>query len=255
MKYSSPIGMGIDILSKVDEIKIPYDNISEIEYYFGQYPEVEFVIQINSGAEVNIELLKELNGKYNITLELINIRNTDIYNKYNLKWFWKYPIQTFYDLQDLKRLGADQVLIEAPLFFDLKTVKSFDIKVRVIANQCYQNYIPRENGIHGCWILPQHMHLYEDYVYMVEFHYINKIQYKKLLEVYKERKDWVEDCDLIFHNFNYHILGTAISEDLGAARLTCKQRCAQGRCHLCNSAFNLGNTITERMIEEVKSKI
>jgi len=182
-----------------------------------------------------------------LTIELTILTETSKYNKNGLKWFWKYPIQTYYDLEGLIELGASQVLVDAPLFFDLEKVNSCGIKVRVIPNQCYQSYIPRANGITGCWILPQHMYLYEKLIYMIEFTYINNIQLNRLIEVYKNDKKWIEDCAVLFKYFDTHIMGGAIPEDIAQARLNCKQKCAtNGRCRLCERSIELAQTITEK---------
>lgn len=257
MKYSIPAGSGIKILSKADEIKIPYGRISEFQDYFNQYPNASYVITIDDRTEQpNFKLLKDINKQTDLTIELLVLTQTQQYNEHNLKWFWKFPIQTFYDLQGLKDLGASQVLIDAPLFFDLPNVKKYGLKVRAVANQCYQSYIPRANGLHGCWILPQHIELYENYIYVIEFVYKNYIQLNKLIEVYKKQKSWVECCNLPFKYFGRNdIYGNMITEDLAKARIKCKQRCAQGLCHLCDTEVNLSKVIKTQMVNEFKEKI
>lgn len=256
MNYSVSAGSGIKCLKQADEIKIPYNKISEIKNYIDSYPDIAFVITIDDRSdEVNYKLLNELNNTINLTIELITLTKALDYTKQNLKWFWKYPIQTFYDLEGLIQLGASQVLIDAPLFFDLKKIKEYNIKVRLIVNQCYQNYIPRANGIHGCWILPQHMYLYEDYIYMIEFTSINTIQLNKLLDVYKNQKQWIEDCNVLFKYFNYHILGSAVSEDLTKIRLNCGQRCTRGKCDVCDKYLALGRQMTSDLVTNIKERL
>jgi len=256
MKYSAPAGSGIKILSKADEIKIPYEKITEIENYVDYYSDVSYVIIITEKKDkVNFKILQEWNSKIDLTVELDNLSEINKYAELGIKWYWKYPVQTYYDLDGLRQAGAAQALIDAPLFFDLPTVKKYGMKVRVIPNLCYRNYIPRANGICGCWILPQHMHLYEDYIDIIEFDSINNIQLNKLLEVYKDKKIWTEDCSVIFKNFNYKVFAGAIPDKVAKARLSCKQRCAQNKCSICKTFVRLEDILTKRMIERYKDGI
>ena len=91
-------------------------------------------------------------------LDIFALEDINMYKEcklHKVKYYWAYPITSFYELEGIVALGVCQILIGAPLFFDLFRVQSFGKDIRVVANNCFDNYIPRENGICGVYIRPE----------------------------------------------------------------------------------------------------
>lgn len=193
-----------------------------------QYPDKEYIVeldQINDNALWNyISICNEkLNG--NLYVKLYNLKGAPTCKEKGLKFFYAYPASSFYELRGLKDLGVSYVYITAPIFFDMDTVKSVEIPVRLIPNICYDSYIPHDNGVCGQWVRPEDQEIYEKVgCEVVEF--INDLASKEkeeaLYRIYAERKEWPGEMDNIFINFNYPALNRMVPPDLALVRLNCK---------------------------------
>lgn len=193
-----------------------------------QYPDKEYIVeldQINDNALWNyISICNEkLNG--NLYVKLYNLKGAPTCKEKGLKFFYAYPASSFYELRGLKDLGVSYVYITAPIFFDMDTVKSVEIPVRLIPNICYDSYIPHDNGVCGQWVRPEDQEIYEKVgCEVVEF--INDLASKEkeeaLYRIYAERKEWPGEMDSIFINFNYPALNRMVPPELALVRLNCK---------------------------------
>lgn len=193
-----------------------------------QYPDKEYIVelnQINDNALWNyISICNEkLNG--NLYVKLYNLKGAPTCKEKGLKFFYAYPASSFYELRGLKDLGVSYVYITAPIFFDMDSVKSVEIPVRLIPNICYDSYIPHDNGVCGQWVRPEDQEIYEKVgCEVVEF--INDLASKEkeeaLYRIYAERKEWPGEMDSIFINFNYPALNRMVPPELALVRLNCK---------------------------------
>ena len=252
MKYSLPSRVNNRILQKADEIKIEYRDRAIVFEYIEEFPKADIILCIPTNAEeFDIKIIKAYNekAKDRFYCELEDISLGTLLKQNNIKFFWKYPVTTFYDLRALKEFGVSQVLIGAPLFFSMDRIKKFNIPIRIIPNTCFETNIPRENGVCGTWVRPQDTYLYEDYVYMFEFKAEHLKQYTTLYEIYAEKQEYIHNMNILFPGFNYSILAISIPTELPESRLNCGQVCAEGRCALCTKAFTLGNLIQDRFVE------
>jgi hypothetical protein len=197
---------------------------------------------------------------YNDKLDFyVTIQNLFIHQEvkeHGLRFYWPYPITSYYELRGIIALEPSYLLLGVPLCFDLKTVKSItDIPLRLIANTSYDPYIPRKDGICGQWIRPEDVPAYEEYVAALEFVDANLTKEATLLHVYKENGSWPGNLNLLFDNFNFNVDNRAIPEDLGERRMNCRQRCMRdGTCHRCISALQFADLIRKRHEEQVLSK-
>lgn len=193
-----------------------------------QYPDKEYIVeldQIYDNATWNyISICNEkLNG--NLYVKLYNLKGVPTCKEKGLKFFYAYPVSSFYELRGLKDLGVSYVYTTAPIFFDMDTVKSVGIPVRLVPNICYDSYIPHENGVCGQWVRPEDQEVYEKAgCEVIEF--INDLDSKEkeeaLYRIYAERKEWPGEMDNIFINFNYPALNRMVPPDLALVRLNCK---------------------------------
>lgn len=252
MKYSLPNRISLQYLKQADEIKIQKSDCGKTIDYIEDYPEAEIVLcvgdlkqQFSGNEEVIANTLKmykeESNKKFSIELEHLN-EDIALLKELEIPFFWKYPVTTFDELQALKELGVSQVLIDGPLFFQMREVKRFHIPIRVIPNVCYENYLPRANGLHGTWMRPQDQDLYDQYVSILEFKEKDFIKLEALFDIYSKDKTYFGDLNTLFTNFGFTtpILAAAVPRDVIKSRLNCGQRCTQNRCHLCERGLSVG---------------
>ena len=231
------------ILAQADEIKFQYKDRERILDYIENYSNKTFIIDIPKEEIVNDwDFLNMLNEKTNIILA---IRDLTIIENHNFKFYWAYPIMTWYELQGIILLSPSYLFIEAPLSFELEKIKSkFNIPIRLNANLTYDAYIPRENGIYGTWVRPEDIEIYEEWVDTIEFFTNDLSKEATLFHVYKDQKTWPGNLNLLLTNLNYNIDNRALPEEIGKIRANCGQRCMSGNsCDFCGTAFNFAKRV------------
>ena len=240
MKYCLSARQSKEFLNKADEIKIEVRDYKAIIDYIENYPNKTLIL----------ELEHELPEKFSWnTIEMYSKKHENFYcavaNKNqilecklrNIKFYYKFTITTFYELASLKEMGASYVLIGAPLIFDLKNVKRYNIPIRAIPNLAYEPYLDHPNGICGGWIRPEDVDKYSEYIDVFEF-YAPKMLEKEatLYHIYAENKNWPGNLNLLIDFLNIDANNNAIIDENGFAekRMNCKQRCmSNGNCHYC----------------------
>lgn len=178
----------------------------------------------------------------NLVVALPTLANIDECKKRNLKFYYNYPITTFYDLCALKELGAEYALIDSPLVQDIIKAAEVGIKLRVVPNVAYYAFIPRDEGVCGSWIRPEDLSLYESYIDVVEFEDCDIKKEQALFRIYAEQKSWPGNLEMIITNLNYPGINRIIPPELTKKRMACGQRCQSGgHCKLCYRYLDLAN--------------
>lgn len=242
MKVSLTCQHKDDVLVKADEIIITFDRIGKLYDYIEKYPHKDFVIDLPSGLTLDYPHVVMCEAQ--LTTGSLYIRLHDLNphlqvakcKEHNLKFFWSEAAKTFYELYSLKRLGVSYTYIEAPLFFQMDEVKRVGIPLRLIPNRCYSDGIPRENGLHGCWVRPEKLSLYEPYCNVVEFYSDSPVQELVFYRIYIKDKAWPGDMGTIYYGFNLHMDNNLVYEGLDEMRLNCGQKCETSRpyCVMCD---------------------
>lgn len=168
---------------------------------------------------------------------------------HNLKFYYKYPITSFYELEALKTLGASYALIGVPLIFDLDHVKRYNIPLRAIPNLAYEPYLPHEDGICGGWIRPEDVDIYGEYISVLEF-YAPKALDKEatFYHIYAENKKWPGNLNFLIDGLKIDANNQMIydEENFAKRRMNCRQRCMQtGTCHYCIDQIKFMDTINK----------
>jgi hypothetical protein len=162
-------------------------------------------------------------------------------------------------------LEVSQILIDGPLFFNIPKVKEIcgDVKLRVVANKCVNNYMPRHNGICGVYIRPEDVDEYDKYISYIEFDTNDLEKERTLIKIYKEQKNWPGNLNLLLDNLNVNIDNRGFEylpgynpKEFVHRRLTCGQKCQENpvRCRFCPTMFNLINTV-DRNSDWIKEQI
>lgn len=236
----------MEYLRKADEIKIRFDDYQAIPDYFEDYPTANIILELNQ--DVSEEMWRELYG-FNILGQgkfICCVENLDqIYKcqENDIKCYYGYPVNSFYELRALKDLNVCYVRLAPPLTHSLDKVAKFEIPVRAVPNVCYQGYLPHENGIHGQWIRPEDITLYNKYIDVIEFEDCSRIEKEQALyRLYMVEKEWPGDFDMLYTNFNYKGVNRMLDSDLSVRRMNCGQTCeSTGVCHLCDISIELAD--------------
>lgn len=179
-------------------------------------------------------------GRFVFGLSLADELN--IAREKELKHYYLAPVRTYAELQDLKNAGVCRITVTAPLFFDLEQVNKFEIPIYMTANSSTQDALfERNDGITGCWIRPEDVSVYEQYIDVLNF-VGNQSQEQALYRIYAEQHEWLGEINLIIPDINSNATNRMITPDFARARLSCQQRCMrQGSCHLCYQILKLAN--------------
>lgn len=234
-----------EYLNKADELRILYKDRHKIIDFVEIYPNKTIILDMKGYDGLiewdNIKRYKIITQN-NFIIALNSLTDISFCKKENIKFYWNFPVNTFYDLKALKRLGAEYALIESPIFHDMAAAAEIGIKLRVVPNVAYYAFIPREDGVCGSWIRPEDLCLYESFIDVIEFEDCDLKKEQALYRIYFEQKAWPGDLGMIITNLNYPGVNRMIPQELTAKRMTCGQRCQSGsHCRLCYRYLDLAN--------------
>lgn len=251
MKYCLNARQPDRILSQADEIMVYYQDNGLISDLFAKFPSKTVILQIPSGIEIDWERYSKIAKKHDLILCLRDIQLYKECKKYKIKYYWGFPITSYYELKGVTDLGVCQVLIGAPLYFDLSYVKAYQKPIRLVANLCFNDFIPREEGICGTYIRPEDVSQYEKYVDTLEFFSNN--DWKKestLFKIYKQDRGWPGNLNLLLTNLKYNVDNRGIPTEFAAARMQCRQSCMRkGTCKFCYNAMNFSRSLDKLLAE------
>lgn len=248
------IGQSLDDLKTADEIRVNYKDRGRLYDLIPENEEdkikAEIYIYIPKNQEINWDELKLFSEVFSLHFGLedaffISIMREQGYNKI----FWSYPATSFWELNGLINLGVNEVLLDAPLYFDLEKVKRIcneaNVEIRLIANQCFNSYMPRKDGVRGTYIRPEDVDYYSQYVSHLEFVSDKLEKELTLINIYKNKKSWPGNLNLLLNDLNKNIDNRGLNgESFAERRANCGQRCfANGNCHYCDTIFNFINTV------------
>lgn len=250
MKYSVSARQPKATLKLADEIKVQYKDNDYIFNLVEWFPDKRIVIEIPVDEDpetIPWEIFQAHNEKLNGNL-YICLYDYEFIKKckeYELKYYWGIPLHTMYELRAVKNLGVSFAIIGAPLAFNLEAAYKQGIKLRMIPNMGFIDHIPRVDGIHGAWVRPEDVDLYDAYVDTFEFMTRGLQHERGLLNVYQSGY-WNDDLSLLITGLNVKVPNYMINEaNFTLRRLNCKQRCENGgACHACESYFHFVNSAT-----------
>lgn len=252
MKYCISGRQPLSTLKEADEIKMKYEDRERAIDYIQAFPEKTIIITIPKDIEdIEWKLLDVYNESCTLVLCLESLNHVNECNAHNVKFYWAYPITSYYELRGILNLNPYYIFLGAPLCFDLETVQSITgVYIRLVANVAYDAYIPREDGICGQWIRPEDVKYYEPYVNALEFNGVDLAAERTLLHVYKDNQNWPGNLNLLLKNLNYNIDNRALPDEIGPIRIRCGQRCMRnGACHYCHSAFKFADALRKKHYE------
>lgn len=157
-------------------------------------------------------------------------------------------VKDYMALHALEAMGCSEILIDGPLFFDLPQVrKSTKMIIHTCPNLSLYNHLSHQNPIHGTWMRPEDVPLYEPYIDVLEPHGVTPSAQGTAYKIYAIDTHWNGDIANIILDFNKDnkiVPNYNIISDLAERRVDCKQSCERlGSCTLCDRGFTLARTL------------
>ena len=245
MKYCVGGRQGYPTMKKADEVKVEYRDMDRIRDFIEKLPDKVIILEIDTFTPEDLPTLEFFNKNLNnFVLCIKDLTCAKVFKDLGFKFYWHYPITTYYDLQGVLALEPEYILLGEPLCFDLERISVYNVKIRLVANVAHDNYIPRIYGIRGKWIRPEDVPVYDEYVDVLEFRMCNLEQERTLLHVYKDNKKWLGNLNLLIKNLDFNVDNRAIPEEIGKIRANCQQRCMRhGACRFCETAFKFADAL------------
>ena len=255
MKYSLHARQPLAVLRKGDEIMVEYkdvDKIYDFIYEFENEPK-DYVVRINLlDGPIDWPKLEGLDRASNFRLTCAIDDMVDLVPELKeeglTKWYWSYPITTYYELEAIMAFEPTQLLLGAPLYFDLPEVKKRGVPIRLVANRCYEGLLPHETGVCGTYVRPEDVDIYDEYIDTLEFYISGPMDaaLKKehvLIDTYHQ-KNWPGNLNLLLTDLGENVDNRAIPEQFGEARIQCRQGCMRNsRCKLCKTLIKFAQTV------------
>lgn len=260
MKYCVNGRQPYSVLKKADEIKMNYVDKDKINDFIEQIPDKTIILDFPPYKEPEFDLWNMYNERLNsFYIGLHDLSRAHEFLENSIKWYWPYPITSFYELVKISVFKPSMVILGPPLSFDLKKVKDIigDCSIRLCCNSSGLPYIPTIPGlidIKGQWIRPEDVYLYEDYVDVLEFDETDLTREETLLHIYKDNKQWPGKIELLINGLNISVDNRGIPDEFAERRLNCGQKCLSGGlCKNCDLSFEFAKLIVreknKRLIE------
>lgn len=234
-------------LQKADQVEVKWAYIDQLLDLVEKYPDKDFVIDAPKGKPMDWKSIATCKAglhqghTFYIRLHDLNpLLTLRWMEKYDFKFFYSEPAKTYYELYNLKKLGVSYAYIDAPIFFDLNEVKKIDIPLRLVPNRAYiQGHIPQMSGLHGTWVRPEKLDIYELYFDVCEFENDGPTQERAFYRIYFEDKSWPNDMNSLIFGLNTNIDDRLVYEGLDEMRLNCKQVCETPKpyCQMCDKVL------------------
>lgn len=248
LKYSLSSRQTAEYLSKADEITVEYRDHKIIPDLAEKYPKARINLRLPYDFNTEIDWTEIRNdfilSRKNMIIGIITDEQRRNAHEIGADTYHRAPIHTFQELQDMRTAGMAEVILGAPLFFQLDKIKRYfpTLKIRAVANVALlEGSMTYNDGICGTWIRPEDVPTYEPYIEVIEFHDELSAE-RALYRIYAEQKEWRGDINAIIKDIDHVAVNRMIPPTLAESRLSCGQRCMEnGVCHLCKRTFDLAN--------------
>lgn len=261
MNYMLSCRQTLAALRKADEIKVLYKDIGRLRDMImdpmGDEWDQDIVIYLPQDTIIDWGDINQYRDVFHLVFAVADTRDIQMVKDQGYDdVFWMYPLTSYYELRGILALGVSQVLVDAPLYFDLPTVKEIcgNVEIRLIVNKCFNNYMDREDGICGTFVRPEDVDKYAEYVDHMEFYADNLRQERTLLHIYRQEY-WPGNLNLLLTNLKYNVDNRGFPADFADRRIKCNHRCQRtGLCHYCITQMKFINTIQEN-IDWIKEQL
>lgn len=262
MKYCISGRQPYSVLKQADEIRVKYEDRDRIIDFVEKIPDKTIILDV-AEIDVNFSTWKmydeKFEGGFYIALHLLPFAKQ--LNEEGIKWYWPYPITSYYELDEIIQLNPSQVVLGPPLSFDLEKVRKKigdDILIRMTCNCARPAHLIANaglSGIKGQYVRPEDVKVYDQYVNTFEFDGVKDALTKEetLLKIYKDKGEWMGNLNFLITHLNIDVDNRGIMDDFGERRANCGQKCmAGGACVNCDIAFKFAQQLIQ--IHEYRSQ-
>ncbi len=256
MRYCVNGRQPYSVLKKADEVRVAYADRDRILDFVERIPDKVIILDV-PGDEADWQLWEMYSEKFSeFYIALHKLNRFPEFAARGIKWYWPYPITSYFELGQMMVMKPSYVMLGPPLSFDLDKVwdhlfidgSASPIPIRMVPNVAVPAYLRIHNEerdyIRGQWVRPEDAAIYSTRVQCFEFENVDLKQEEVLLHVYKENKTWPGNLNLLIQNLNFNVDNRAIPEELGERRMSCGHRCWAGSsCHLCESALRFAEQL------------
>ena len=244
----------LTILQKAAEIRVNSNDIARLADLISEKSNAAIVFYVPIGETIDWAKLNNYKELLNITIATEDFTQLKEIQEQGYKTYWAYPISTYWDLRSILKFNVSQIIINAPLFFELPEVKkiSGNVELRATVNKCFNNLTKQETGICGTYIRPEDIDIYSQYISHFEFDTDSLEKELTLYRIYTQQKTWPGNLNLLLEDLNYSIDNRGFSALPGKdkhyfanRRINCGQRCQKNpnSCTFCTTVFNLITSI------------
>lgn len=257
MKFMVSSWQPLTFLKKVQEIRVNYRDIERLYDFITEdwTCEADIVIYIPHNQIVNWKEIDNFKNILNLTIAVEDTAQIQEAKNLGYKVFWAYAVSSYWELQGILNLGVNQVLLDAPLYFDLPKVKQIcgEVEIRLVVNKCMNSHIKQKDGICGTYVRPEDVSEYEPFVSHMEFDTDSFQKEYTLYKIYADDKQWPGDLNLLLTYLNTSVDNRGFEalfqgdevKSFARRRLTCKQKCQENACKYCPNLFKLIDTLSQ----------
>lgn len=248
MKFCLSSIQSESLLKKADEIVCEYKYKEHFIYLHELYPEKPIIVRISlyDIMSVNWEeilMWNDLHPSFILCTPTIELCKEA--RSLHIKSYLNFAVTSFYQLKAVMNMDVEYILIDAPLFFQLDKVKKLtgNKKLRLIPNYAYNDGFTRSDGIHGTWVRPEDLEVYEKYFDVCEFNEDNVEREAALYRIYAEEKTWKGHLNTVVENLDVSGYNAMLLSEKTLHRLNCGHRCQDPdkSCHYCDNLFSLAH--------------
>lgn len=240
---------------KAQELKVEARDIAFLDDYICQ-EEKPHTIVLEYDGEIKWEKLVMYNEclKGNFMLSVRTLGAGLVAKEKGIKFYWNNPVVTMYELNSVIAAGASQVILGPPLVFDKAAIEALGVKVRLIPNYSFNDYII-DDGVCGGWVRPEGLSTWEDIAESCEFISTDLQNERAIFDIYIDRK-WPDDLSLLITGLNKKFNAKYITEEFDKHRASCKQRCQRNKniCQYCYRICKMSEVLELRDNLQNKNK-
>lgn len=233
-------------INKVDayEIKCPLNKLNDVLDYLKTHSNkrCNIILKDNEIPQYfyeQINLIKAIAPNYTIAVNNFKILEKLLKENYNA--YLAYPINDWETFMNLKELGVSDIIIDGALGFQMERIKQAkeNINIRVSPTISLNATLapPDSPNEYSFFIRPEDLHLYEDYIDIIDFQASTAVQEKAYFDIYN-RGYYDYDLSILVPHLHCKVPNPLISSKLFATnRLNCEQKCKIPGKRFCSSCL------------------
>ena len=247
MKYSLSSRCSPRYLKQADEIRVEWRDRREIPDFPEKYPSLDILLQFTPSQIQDTIPWDEVNdysiicqGKFICACR--TIEECKEAKSRGIRFYYGYEANSLSEIKALKELGCECVKVGPGLFFNMDKVKEMNMPVRLVPNIAWNtSFMENDNGIHGVWVRPEDISLYEECgVAYIEFENCRPTQEEAMFRIYGLGQGWKTDLKDLITGLEASAYNPML-EGIGERRIKCGHKCQYGKCNFCELRFGLAD--------------